>query len=186
MMRPLKLPSLLLATLLLASMLLATGCTASYWRGLLNTSGIDGTVTTKGKIAWKQTEQDDGSVIYEVSKTAPVLSVALIPGSSPVDLQMAKVDYYSPVGDFENGELLFIDGVDTAIMPFLARLQGETPVSLNLGQIITSQLVDATNPDSGSKIPEIDVQANVTFQGRNQFGSTITWQITVPISVEVE
>lgn len=182
MMRPYKLLILLLATVLLA-----TGCTASYWRGLLNTSGIQGAVTTKGRLVWKLIEQEDGSTRPQVTKTSPVLQVSLIQGSSPVDLQTAVVEYYSPVGDIENGEMTYIDGVDTAVMPYLARLQNETPVAFNLGQIITNQLVDASNPERGNnRLQDIDVQAKVTFQGRNQFGSSVSWQITVPISIEVE
>ena len=181
MMRPFK-----LLTLLLAIVLFATGCTASYWRSLLNTSGIEGVVATKGRLVWKKFEQEDGSFRFQVTKTSPIVQVSLLDGSSPVDIQTAKVDYFSPVGDIENAQYAPIDSIDTAIMPFLARLQGKD-IPLNLGQIITNQLVDVSNPERGNnRLQDIDVQANVTFQGRNQFGSTITWQSTVPISIELE
>lgn len=179
MMRPLKLLSLLIAMVLLA-----TGCTGSYWTSFFRTSGIQGTVTTKGKLTWKQEEQEDGSVIYKVTKTAPVLSVSLIPGSSPVDLQSLEVAYYSPLGG-EEGGLGTIDDLYAAL-PFTTRLQGETPVTLTLGQVITNQLVDLTNPDASNKIPEIDVEAVATFRGRDQLGNSATWQISVPISIEVD
>jgi hypothetical protein len=179
MMRPLKLLSLLLAILLLA-----TGCTASYWNSFFKTSGIQGSVTTKGKITWDQVEQEDGSTIFQVTKTAPVLSVSLIPGSSPVDLQNLEVLYFSPLGGEEGGIGQLEDLY--AAMPFATRLQGETPTTISLGQIITNQLIDATNPDSGNKIPEIDIEAVATFRGRDQLGNSTTWQVSVPISIEIE
>jgi len=179
MMRPLKLLSLLIAMVLLA-----TGCTPSYWTSFFKTSGIQGTVTTKGKIVWEKVEQDDGSMIYQVTKTPPVLSVSLIPGSSPVDLQNLEVIYFTPLGA-EGGGMATIDDF-YALMPYATRLQPESTTTLTLGQIITNQLIDLTNPDAGNRIPEIDIEAVATFRGRDQLGNTTSWQVSIPIAIEVE
>ncbi len=179
MMRQLK-----LLTLLLATILLATGCSNSYWTSLLKTSEIQGTVVTKGKIAWKAEVNDEGNTVYLATKTAPVLSVSLIPGSSPVDLEAAVVEYFSPQG--EGGKPAYINVPDAA-MPYRARLLAETPSELVLGQIITRQLVDATDPGKGAaSISDIDVEAVVTFQGFNQFRDRVTWKISVPITIVAE
>jgi hypothetical protein len=172
-----------LLTLLLATLLLATGCTNSYWTSLLKTSEIQGAVVTKGKISWKAEVNDEGNTVYLATKTAPVLSVSLIPGSSPVDLEAAVVEYFSPQG--EGGKPAYVN-VDDAAMPYRARLLAETPSELVLGQIITRQLVDATNPSNGTRISDIDVEAVVTFQGFNQFRDRVTWKISVPITIVAE
>lgn len=180
MMRPLKLFSLLIAVALFA-----TGCTPSYWSSFFKTSGIQGSVATKGKIAWKRVEQEDGTLIYQATKTPPVLNVSLIPGSSPVDLQNLEVLYFSPLGG-ETGGLARIEELYSAI-PYATRLQPDTLATISLGQIITNQLVDLTNPDRGNdKLQDIDVEAVATFRGRDQIGNSATWQVSVPISIEVE
>ncbi len=183
-----RMPNLLRAALgamlIVGSLFSLSGCTPSYWSSFFKTSGIQGSVTTKGKLTWEKVEQEDGSFIYQVKKTAPVLSVSLIPGSSPVDLQNLEVIYYTPLGA-EGGGLATIDDF-YALMPFATRLQPETTTTLTLGQIITNQLIDLTNPDAGNRIPEIDIEAIATFRGRDQLGNSTTWQVSIPIAIEVE
>lgn len=174
MIRPLKLLSLLITTLLFV-----TGCTASYWNSFFKTSGIEGTVVTKGKVSW---ERDGEGLSYQVTKTAPVLNVSLIPGSSPVDLQTLEVIYYSPLGGDDG--LATVDEL-YAVMPFMARLQPDTTATLTLSEIITNQLIDLTNPTSGNRLPEVDIEAMATFRGRDQLGNSTTWRVTIPITIEV-
>lgn len=179
MMRPLK-----LFTLLLTMLLFVTGCTASYWRSLLNTSEVHGVVTTKGKVAWKVEFNDEGNSEYLATKTPPVIRVSLAEGSSPVDLQNAEVSYFSPQGG-DTGGLGQIEELYAA-MPFVVRIDPGAPQEITLGQIITKQLLDLTNPSQSSRLQDVDIEAVVKFMGRNQLGSPVSWQISVPISIEFD
>ena len=67
------------------------------------------------------------------------------------------------------------------------RLQGEASTPVSLSQIITNQLVDLTHPNRGNdRIQDVDIEAVVKFVGRDQFRSQITFQISVPISIDIE
>lgn len=176
-----RLPKLL--AFVLASLLAVTGCSNSYWTSLLKTSELQGVVTTKGKISWKPEVNEEGQTVNVATKTSPVLDVSLIPGSSPVDLEAIRVEYFSPQGDPESRKNAYIN-VDDAYMPYRARIQAGDPSQLVMGQIITKQLVDATEPNRTGSIPDIDVEAVVTFSGFNQFRDKISWKISVPITIE--
>lgn len=179
MMRPLKLLSLLIVPALLA-----TGCTRTYWDTFLKTSGIQGAVVTKGNISWVSEFDEGGRPVFKLTKTAPILTVSLIPGSAAVDVMSLQAKYYSPLAD-EDGKQIELD-VAPIHMPFLARLQPDTPTSITLGQIISDALVNDTNPQNTSRLTELDIEAKVRLSGRDQVGNSTTWDVTVPISIEVE
>jgi hypothetical protein len=177
-MRPLKLLVLLFATLLLA-----TGCTGSYWSGLLKTSQVEASVATRGKVVWKEVTLADDSTAYQATKTAPTVNFSLIDKSSPVDITALEVEYYSPA----TGELL----EDLyAYIPYMTRIQPNEKVdstTVTLSQIITNQLLELTDPGRGSdRITDVDIEAVVKFQARDQFRNSANFQITVPISIEVQ
>ncbi|MNY38268.1 hypothetical protein D3C86_1728850 [compost metagenome] len=175
MMRPLKLLALLVATLLLT-----TGCTGSYWSSFLKTSQVEASVATRGKVVWKEVTLADDSTAYQPTKTAPSVNFSLLKNSSPVDILDLEVAYYSPA----TGELL----EDLyAYIPFMLRVQSEDPTPVTLSQIITNQLLELTDPNRGNdRITDIDIEAVVKFVARDQFRNSATFQITVPISIEVE
>lgn len=178
MMRPFK-----LLPLLIIPALLATGCTRTYWETFLNTSGIQGAVVTKGKISWVSEFDESGRPVYKLTKTAPVLTVSLIPGSAAVDVTSLRALYYSPLAD-EEGKQIVLD-VAPIHMPFLARLQPGTPTSITLGQIISDALVNDTSPQNTSRLTELDIEAKVRLSGRDQVGNPTSWDVTVPIAIEV-
>ncbi|MNY38270.1 hypothetical protein D3C86_1728870 [compost metagenome] len=175
MMRPLKLLALLFATLLLT-----TGCTGSYWSSLLKTSQVETSVASRGKVVWKEVTLADDSTAYQATKTAPTINFSLLDKSSPVDINALEVTYYSPVTGEALEELY-------AYIPYIMRVKSEDPTPVTLSQIITNQLVELTDPGRGNdRITDIDIEAVVTFVARDQFRNSSSFQITVPISIEVE
>lgn len=175
MMRPLKLLALLIAMLLVT-----TGCTASYWNSLLKTSQVESAVATRGKVVWKEVTLADDSTDYQPTKTAPSVNFSLIPGSSPVDITAMEVAYYSPATG-EPIEALY------AYIPFFLRIAPDNITTVSLSQIITNDFLELTHPARGSdRITDIDIEAVITFAARDQFRNSASFQITVPISIELD
>jgi hypothetical protein len=188
MLLPERLERALRLFLILVPVLLLSGCTASYWRTLLQTSQVTSVVTSNGKIVWTgETTADDSGVFtttWSVSRTPPVIALSLVEGSAALDLEYLYVEYLSPVGDDPRGT--GIGGLDYIVFPYIAHLLTEESLNLSLPEILTSELVDAADPNNAdSELYDYDVDARITFYGRNKLGQRIIWKTVVPIGIDV-
>lgn len=177
-----------LGLLLLIAALFLSGCTASYWRTLILASQVTSQVTTNGKIVWtSQTTADDSGVFtttWTVARTAPVVTLGLLEGSTGVDIEVLTVEYLSPVGLSAGGT--GIPGLDFIRFPYVAQILPDQPLRLALPEILTSELVNASDPNNAdSELYDLDLDARITFTARNKLGQRITWKTVVPIGIEV-
>lgn len=177
-----------LGLLLLLPVLLLAGCTPSYWRGITQTSQVNSTVVTSGKVLWTgETAADDKGVFstrWNISRTPPRLSLALLDRSVGVDLEFIVVEYLTPVGDSPVGT--GIADLEPIIFPYIAHITPESPLVLTLPEILSIELVNASDPNNlNSELIDLDIDARLAFWGRNKLGQRIIWRTVVPISIEV-
>lgn len=169
---------LLGAALLAGVTMVPTGCTPSYWATLAQTSEVIPVVTTPGRVEWKF-NQTDGA--WSFTRISPVVQLSLTEGSSPVDIRSVSVSYITP---FNQGA----SGVNTAqFFNFASTIQPKVPLSLPLIEIITQELINASDRTNGqAPVGQLDVLAVVQFSGRNKLAQTISWQVNVPITFSYE
>lgn len=174
--------------LILVPVLFLSGCTASYWRTLILASQVNSHVAATGKIVWSgETTADDSGVFtttWTVRRTPPTIALSLAEGSVGVDIEVITVEYLSPAGLSPAGT--GIPGIPTIRFPYVAYVSPDQPLNLSLPEILTTELVDAADPNNAeSELFDRDVDARVTFTARNRLGQRITWRTIVPIGIDV-
>ncbi|GEM_PF-4346671 len=157
---------------------LATGCSASYWRQLTQTSQPEATVTQRGKLTWTG-KTVDSAVVYTVERTPPVVEIKLMPNSANLNLEVMQIQIVSPIdgAGFEQ--------INDLQVNFFQQIPNDKPLSLELGQILTGELATATNPGGTAPLTDTTLLAQATFVGRGALGESIRWSVTIPIDIEV-